>query len=219
MKRWHFIVILIGAVLLTVWASGGFKPAEKAPATGASYANPTQPAPTVEPEVKAPAADPVVAEVEEVSASSVLNGLDPITVDSGVEVFTTVSRTESFEPQWPEGTNQTSVGYSNPEEYADGRTFWTRNPVNEDEILAFVAQCVQINGGEKICMSENAGAIVGYIVAGPDGEWPVTLWDAELKTLIIPGGHPAWQAFVNELAEFISSNKGGIPVEILGPAK
>lgn len=212
MRRIYWVILILVAILVTVWLSGGFTPAEKAPAVVAPVV--TQPTSVAEPEVQASADEPEVASADPV----VPYGLNPITRDSGVLVFSSVTRSDSFEPVWPEGTNQTSVGYSNPEEYADGRTFWTRNPVTADEILVFVAQCVAFNGGEKICQSENAGAIVGYIVAGPNGEWPVTLWDAELKTLIIPGGQPAWQAYVNELAEFISSNKGGSSVEILGPA-
>ena len=210
MRRVFWVIFILVAILVTAWLSGAFKPAEKAPVADGSNASSAQ---TVADASKSEAKAP------EKTGSEVLDGLKPITGDSGLKVFTTVSRADAIKPVWPEGTNQTSVGYSNPEEYADGRTFMTRNPVTADEILVFVAQCVSVNGGEKLCQSEKAGAIVGYIVAGPNGEWPVTLWDAELKTLIIPGGQVAWQAYVEELAKFISSNKGGSPVEIIGPAK
>lgn len=71
MKRWHFILILIAAVLIAVWLSGGFnkKTTEKAPVSQApSVTQPTQPAPvipTAETEVEAPVVEPTAEVVEE----------------------------------------------------------------------------------------------------------------------------------------------------------
>jgi len=178
----------------------------------AQNALPTEPVLTLE-AVESEAA-PAVAEVPIVAEVVVR----PITRDSGYVEVTRVSRTGTFEPAWPEGTIQTSVGYSNPEEFPDGRTFWTRSPTNPDEVLAFVARCVSVNGGRKVCQGESAGALVGLILGSSEGEFPVTLWDAELKTLTIPGGLVSWEKYITILGEFISANKGGKPVIVLGPA-
>lgn len=167
-----------------------------------------------EAEAEAPAdTDPVVETVSDNIDSGVLDGYVPISSESGYGVFDLVSAADHFEPMWPEGTNQTSVGYSTPEEFPDGRSFATRVPTTEDEILVFVAQCVEIYGGEKICADEG-GALVGAVIGAADQR--IKLWDAELKTLTIPGKEPSWRAFVFELAQLISSNKGGASVEILG---
>lgn len=180
------------------------------PSNGAQ--TPRMPVPTTAVEETTPPAKQDVVE----APSQLSTGDFVITRDSGMQVMDTVSKIGTFTPVWPDGTNQTSVGYSNPEEYPDGRTFMTRSQSNGDEIMAFVAKCVSVNGGPKRCQNESA--IVGLIIGSPDGEYPVTLWDAELKTLTIPGGPEAWKAYIYELALFISANKGGGIVEILGPA-
>jgi len=61
MRRIFWILLILVAILVTIWLSGGFAPAEKAPEYQAPFV-PTQPAPAsdVEPEVKAP-----VVEAEE----------------------------------------------------------------------------------------------------------------------------------------------------------
>ncbi|MFZ2664086.1 MAG: hypothetical protein WAX66_01885 [Patescibacteria group bacterium] len=139
--------------------------------------------------------------------------------DDVYQVIDTAVRSKTFQPAWPEGTDQTSVGYSNPEEFPDGRTFMTRSQSNPNEVMAFVARCISINNGPQYCHSDESGALVGLIIGHPDGEYPVKLWDAELKTLTIPGGAENWKAYIYELANFISANKGGKLVEILGSAK
>jgi len=228
MKRWHFIVILFAAVLLAIWLTGGFKKTvEKAPVVEAPSV-PTQsaPAPTAEPQSKAPAPiveavaeEPEVEILDVAEADGVLVGLNPITVDSGYDIFITVKQEGMYTPAWPDGTNQTSVGYSNPEEYPDGRTFATRSQSNPGEIMVFVANCFQVEDLPEICQGSEASAIIGMVIGDPEGEYFVKLRDAELKTLTIPGGISDWRVFVNELAKFISANKGGAPVEILGPAQ
>jgi len=160
---------------------------------------------------------PTMEEETEVGSSSQLALV--IERDDIYQVIDTVSTPSTFQPVWPEGTDQTSVGYSNPEEFPDGRTFMTRSQSNPEEVMAFVARCISINNGPQYCHSDESGALVGLIVGHPDGEYPVKLWDAELKTLAIPGDYESWKAYVYELANFISANKGGKPVEILGPAK
>lgn len=169
---------------------------------------PTQAPTTIVPLTTAPIAADTNAEVALV-----------IERDSIYKVVDTVKKTGTFQPTWPKGTFQSAVGYSNPEEFPDGRTFWTRSQTTSDEVMAFVAKCVAINNGPKYCHSKDNGAVVGLIIGHPDGEYPVKLWDAELKTLVIPGGIENWKAYLYELANFISANKGGKTVEILGPTK
>lgn len=218
------VIIVLAMVTIVNWLGGCV------PSSGAT--TPTTPTVVVVAETaEKEAAEEVGKEaeespVEEVSEEGVeivvpeeVMGLMPITRDSGYEVFASVSRTGTFEPMWPDGTDQTSVGYSNPEEYPDGRTFMTRSQTNEGEIIAFVAQCVSVNEADRLCQSDEAVAIVGLVIGHVEGEYPVKLWDAEFKTLTFHGGGiDEWRAYIYELATFISANKSGGQVEILGPA-
>jgi hypothetical protein len=213
------IVILAALCLVLASCAGLFTP-------GASATKPavSNPGPDVQaPATAIPAVEPtaiVQAEEPPVSTETTLSPvvIYPITRDSGYVEVARVSKVGTFEPAWPEGTEETSTGYSNPEEFPEGRSFMTRNPSSADEVLAFVARCVSVNGGRKVCQGESAGALVGLILGSSEGEFPVTLWDAELKTLTIPGGLVSWEKYITILGEFISANKGGKPVIVLGPA-
>lgn len=111
MKRWHFILILITAVLIAVWLSGGFnkKTTVKAPVSQApSVTQPTQPAPNVpnaEPEVKAPVKEPVV-EVEEEEPGIVELGL--------YQEITENYSNPSFNPSVQVGADEAVFGTADP---------------------------------------------------------------------------------------------------------
>jgi len=214
------ILVIMVAIALTVSIVNSSRSVKAEEPVVTSTAVPTivVSATVEEAEVVETEAEQELVEEPQIMVPSDVVGLNPITRDSGYEVFTTVSRTGTFEPQWPDGIDQTSVGYSNPEEYPDGRSFMTRSQANEGEIMAFVAKCVQIGEGKKVCQSKDAGAIVGLVIGHDEGEYPVKLWDAEYKTLTFHGGSiDEWRAFIHELGTFISANKDGKPVEILGP--
>jgi hypothetical protein len=208
------VIVVIALLVLFAFASGGFVK------TQIGSTAPAQQQAAQTPVANAAATVPTFKATEQAVAvpGMVLPVNDPMVIgrDDPYKEVLIAEKVGTFQPIWPEGTIQTSVGYSNPEEFPDGRTFMTRSQSNPNEILAFVARCISINNGPKFCHSDKDGAVVGLIIGHPDGEYPVKLWDAELKTLTIPGGLISWKAYINELADFISANKGGKAVEILG---